>query len=236
MSEYSSEVKYGGIAFVDVLGVKGIWARETPDSVIRKWKQTVSDFNDITKAIEGEGLGRVRPKVRSFSDTIILTHESENPLEILGYMSLHLTYPFCHSLLQRIFLRGVISIGNYYESDSDSMVIGPAVDEAANWYERSDWFGISLAPSASFLLQKNVETGGNAGWWIKYDIPNKTGVHDNSWALNWPPRLQGVMSMIPDTRNPTEAIYDAFSIPPIGPEVVSKYENTITFYKKMLEA
>src|SRR2546427_377829 len=116
--------KEGGVAVLDVLGVKGMWTREVISTVIEKWKGVISDF---------------------------------------------------------------------------------------------------------FTLEKNVSGGGSSGWFVRYDIPDKDGVHLEGWALDWPNQISAVMKLIPDKRDPTDAIYEAFATPPIDADSISKYRNTLTF-------
>ncbi len=47
-----------------------------------------------------------------------------------------------------MLLRGAISHGQYYLS-SQSLIIGEAVDDAAENHEKFDWIGVSLSPSLS---------------------------------------------------------------------------------------
>lgn len=155
-------MKDGVIAILDALGVKGIWAREDPKTVVEKWNFIIDDFEDLKKLHNEDVEVRSISKVVSFSDTVIVTHVGdEDELQLLSDMGLHLTLPFCNALLEGIFFRGVISRGKFKQTKR--MIIGPAVDEAMDWYERHDWIGVSLTPSASFLLDKYENEGGKMG-------------------------------------------------------------------------
>ena len=62
-----------------------------------------------------------------------------------------------NGILKGVYLRGVISIGKFYQSQN--LIIGPAVDEAAEWYTNIEWIGVSAAPTAHFILEKLAEIG-----------------------------------------------------------------------------
>src|SRR6185503_18250595 len=58
---------------------------------------------------------------------------------------------FQEALDNRIFLRGAISYGDVY-ADGDTLV-GPAADDAAEWYDKADWIGVCLTPAANYALE-----------------------------------------------------------------------------------
>ncbi|EPA06186.1 hypothetical protein [Candidatus Nitrosarchaeum limnium] len=232
MSTHDGKLKHGAIALIDILGVKGIWARQKTDEVIKIWKSIIEDFEILREDISQIPTNKISIKIHSFSDTLIIEYEGDDTANILSFMATHLTYPFCHSLLEKIYLRGAISVGEFYSSGS--MIIGPAIDEAAKWYEHYDWMGISLTPSAGFLIDSYVTNGNGSGWYRKYDIPHKKGVDNGVWVLDWANELPGVMKVLKDSRAPKIALYESFSKPPITPDVLSKYKNTENFYEEMI--
>jgi hypothetical protein len=63
------------------------------------------------------------------------------------------------------------------------MLIGPAVDEAAELYEAADWIGICLSPSTRLILE-NVRYDIGSNLIVNYNIPQKTG-RNLTWAVNW---------------------------------------------------
>lgn len=229
----SEDLVDGAIAMLDVLGVKGIWrGGESVVEIIKKWDSIVFDFKAIEASLNIHESAKIEPRLQFFSDTVIVTYLGKDPTELLSYMSLHLTYPFCHALLQKIFFRGSISIGKFRRSDN--MIIGPAIDEAAECYENYNWIGITLSPSARDIIEQNVENDGNHGWYEKFNVQGKNGVND-VWALNWPSHLKGVMSFMPDHRESRDAIEQALSNPPEEPRIKAKYTTTMSFFNKMIE-
>ena len=73
----------------------------------------------------------------------------------------------------------------YYTEHS---ILGPAIDEAAEYYNLQQWIGISASPSVHKILDKidlsKLLLGGNSIY-VKYDIPLKTSIEKNGWAINW---------------------------------------------------
>ncbi len=51
-----------------------------------------------------------------------------------------------------IYLRGIIPIGQFYESQR--AIIGPAIDEAAEWHKKTKWIGVSTAPTAPYTVTR----------------------------------------------------------------------------------
>jgi hypothetical protein len=62
------------------------------------------------------------------------------------------------------------------------MTIGPAIDEAAEYYLLPEWSGISTSPSASKILNDAEPL---FDCFIQYDIPLKNMTERRGWSLNW---------------------------------------------------
>ncbi len=235
-----SEMKTGVIAILDALGVKGIWAREDPKTVVARWNYIIDNFKGF-KQLNNEDRKSVGiSKVVSFSDTVIITYVGDegDELQLLNDMGLHLSLPFCDALLEGVFFRGVISKGKFEQTSR--MIIGPAIDEAMSWFERHDWMGVSLAPSASFMLDEYVNEGNKMKWFTSYDVPLKKNISSNNpvdknmWVLKWPEFLEDTFVLQESKQNPKSALLEAFSSAPIDPDAISKYKNTIEFYDQIM--
>lgn len=226
------EISEGAIAIIDILGIRGLWARDEIKKTIDEWQNIIDDFKDFVKIAEDFD-PNVKVNLQVFSDTIILTYESSDVIKALEYISTHLAYPFCHSILRKIFLRGTISVGKFIRSES--LIVGPPIDEAVEWYELSDWMGISLSPSADFLMNENFYKTKMQGLYIKYDVPQKDNRTRNCWVLDWPNPMKEVMKHLGDNREPKEALLNAFSSLPVSPSAISKYTNTLKFYETIMK-
>ncbi|MEW6686980.1 MAG: hypothetical protein AB1393_12390 [Candidatus Edwardsbacteria bacterium] len=244
-SQTEPEFRDGAVAFLDALGVKGIWSRTDPKTVIKAWEDTIALFvKSVRIAEEKTDYICEEYHITAFSDTLIITlvgrDKGKEPRVLLPLMAEIITIPFIHALLRRIYFRGVISIGKFCRSEN--FIIGPAIDEAAEWYTHPDWIGISTTPSASFGLDSLLEEGHPqfSKWFVRYNIPMRTGIEDKGWALAWPMRVQDIFRNIPGLsrreRNllrritPRTHILDAFAKLPIGISAISKYRNTLSFF------
>ena len=71
-----------------------------------------------------------------------------------------------------------------YFSRSTRTLIGPAVDEAANFYENADWIGVSISPSTRSIPRRYV---GNTDpdFIVEYHIPQTVKDDKMIWAANW---------------------------------------------------
>jgi hypothetical protein len=252
-NEKNGEFTKGVVVLLDALGTKGIWNRLDPKEIINNWR-SVSD--DIQKSIvpkhekvrrawntaidkEKVGLPMGGCEVKIFSDTVFITLVGEDPINV-ELMGAYLTGPFCRAFLKRIFFRGVVSVGQFYKSET--LLLGPAVDEAAEWYAHPNWIGISAAPSAKYLIEQNSNSNKNfeAGTlddsdiFVKYDIPLKNGVDKNGWALAWPIHLNeysGDKKYLKDR----VVLLQCFAGQSISLEAAPKYKNTLDFFDLVME-
>jgi hypothetical protein len=157
----------------------------------------------------------------TFSDTAILTLSILNNgdlmtgFELLGKILIQI---FLDAIKCGLFFRGIISVGKFYKLKTSTyvvagmppppetsypirklIVIGPAVDEAAECYDKSKWIGISTRPSASVELDKFDLESPAMNYFIKSEL-RKYGVSEEGYALAWP-RFDGNHSL-----NPTQEV------------------------------
>lgn len=231
-------MKRGIIAILDALGIQGIQAREKPNETIAKWNRVISSFLNFKQFHDEDKNTPGTAKVVTFSDTVIVSYtDHQNTDQSFFDMGLHLSWPFCSALMEGIFFRGVISIGLFEQTTR--MMIGPAIDEAMSWFGRHDWMGVVLAPSASFTLDQYEQEGKTSDWYVKYDVPiskKLSTINDfdtNMWVLNWPKTMPDVLEAYESESDPKSELLEIFSKNPIGPNVISKYTNTIDFYDKV---
>jgi hypothetical protein len=225
----------GVVVFLDALGVKGIWARADPESVVSSWEEVLKRLNDsIAKSPKVGSIGdkpeSINYTIAAFSDTVIITLKcTDDPAAHVPIVAKIVSDTFFYALVKGIYFRGVIAIGKFYQSKT--LMIGPAIDEAAEWYTQPEWMGVSTAPSASFGLSRLEDQKANVSkWFVKYDIPSKGGLQKAEWALAWPtnaPRDPVISCKHLTTRG---LILDAFANRPISVAAAPKYKNTLAFF------
>ena len=138
-----------------------------------------------------------------------------------------------------ILFRGSISIGEYYYSSE--MVLGPAIDDAAEWHAFADWAGISLTPGASFgcdlLLEKKWTEEKLHRFLIPHEIPFNDGKKRLHYAVNWPEIYFISKNLEMDEKNIRKFrrfVLGKYYQVQIGKDIESKYVNTTEFMDEVL--
>ena len=178
-------------------------------------------------------------KYLAFSDTIIISlpvgkrhtgsDRGRNPswwtLNLVGELLIRL---FRRSIVRQFYFRGCLSIGKFFRFDN--MIIGPTVDEAAEYYTLPEWSGISTSPSASKILTDTEEMRASSyDFFIQYDIPIKGMAERSGWALNW--AKDRASSEIPN-ENLRQILYEE-SRKDNGIPAYFKIRNTLDFYDQV---
>jgi hypothetical protein len=208
--------KEGIIVFLDALGIKGIWQKEDPKNVINRWGIVLDEFHELEK----KGLNL---NVYGFSDTIIITcaKVKDDILYTLNLLCELLIPCFIKSIKNRIFLRGSITYGKFFESTKIS--IGEAIDECARLHNNFEWIGLSFLFRTSNLT--SVLAYLNKNYLINYNhLPYKG--HNNHYnanvCVNWP--------LHDENQNCLSILIKEQMDNSNNPSVYIKYVNTIRFY------
>jgi hypothetical protein len=154
----------GIIVLLDALGIKGIWNRKKPAEVLNTWSilqhEYIKGIESLKNELQAHGyLEKIR--FEAFSDTIMISlpvkgrevgsDRGRNPFWwTIMSMGQLLSKLFRVSILSNFYFRGCLSAGRFYRYEN--MIIGPVVDEAAEYYRLPEWSGISTCPSASKIL------------------------------------------------------------------------------------
>jgi hypothetical protein len=239
MATKKPRMEEGVVVFLDALGVKGIWARAEPESVINSWESVLKRLRESIKNSPKMGSIGDTPEalgynISAFSDTVIITLKcKDDPAAHVPLVAKIVSEPFFYAMVKGIYFRGVIAIGKFYQSNT--LVIGPAIDEAAEWYTQTEWMGVSTAPSASFGLSRLEDQKADVSkWFVKYDVPAKNGVQKSEWALAWP--REAPKELTSDENLTTRGlILDTFANRPISVAAVAKYKNTLAFFDFVTE-
>jgi hypothetical protein len=238
---------YGAVAILDALGTRGRWNRENPDEVVSqlyainrrlRWippavafrtpEEDVDvypgdEFELDTMRVGGDTIQTWELDTFYFSDTLILTLRfTTDDWGILEYFAHQLAKWFVESIRKGVLYRGAISTGHWVRKGN--ILVGTAVDEAAEWHEKADWAGIMLTPSAwSAFSQSLTDEENDVVSLCKYDIPLHDGKRfDGGWAVNWP-------RFLPESRGNVERL---FLKAPVAVSEMRKLTNTLQFYDK----
>ena len=176
--------KFGAVAVLDALGTKGRWKHESATKIISKWEELITAYKKAAKKPSKKGY---KISIHAFSDTVIITVTDAKPYELMLAACEEVTSFVLFALGRRVFFRGCLSVGNVYTGPQ--IVIGPAIDEAAQYYEMANWIGVSFSPSTNKIIKKSsfkkfAKSRNYDNYFVKYDIPMKSGVQKNGFALN----------------------------------------------------
>jgi hypothetical protein len=235
MALKKSRMQEGVVVFLDALGVKGIWARAEPESIINSWEDVLKRLNESIRKSPRTGNVGDRAEcldynITAFSDTVIITLKClDDPAAHVPLVAKIVSDAFFFALVKGIYFRGVIAIGKFYQSNT--LVIGPAIDEAAEWYTQPEWMGVSAAPSASFGLSRLEDQKADISkWFVKYDIPSKNGLQKDEWALAWPKNAPKDTIIAEKNLTTRGLILDTFANRPVSVTAAQKYKNTLGFF------
>jgi hypothetical protein len=111
--------------------------------------------------------------------------------------------------------------------------MGPAVSDAAAWYDKADWIGINATPHATMYIQSLIEGSSTKldHLIIDYDVPLKgTPSAVCVKTINWPKAfwVQGLRPAGTDTARAMLLRFLAQHQAPRGTE--SKYFNALKFF------
>jgi hypothetical protein len=255
-------VPRGIVVMLDALGVRGMWARSSPKEVaaqVATWGGIIDVFNDFAKRAEEVTDLVSRCRVYAFSDTVFITLEGRplvNPaapiaptqpdlLKLLMIAGESVASVFYTALKAGFYFRGAITAGDFFEGSADlgagtdepttaqPLLIGPAIDNAAEWYEQADWMGVLVAPNVTYSLDLlEAASGVDRRLFERYPVPMKPGREGGPktrelWALAWPRTAAETEGGVSAAR---ERVLLAFARQPIGITPMTKYEETLKFF------
>jgi hypothetical protein len=127
-----------------------------------------------------------------FSDTIIVAWPTlREPSGLIDEFGEKFVVNFCLGMESGIYYRGAVAIGEFISVDNQLM--GPAVDEAYEWHDKTDWAGVILSPTATYGYEALLEGAKRRKHpWTKFAVPFKDDINLNelipggAWCLDWP--------------------------------------------------
>ena len=213
-------------------------SRFGPDRVmsyVKSQRQLLTAIED--KAIgQSASRGLPTPTLFTLGDTIIIAVETVVDKEydaVKGFAKIVRSF-IADSLTKTLFFRGAFSIGSYFVSEAQNLVMGDAVTDAASWHEQLELIGAVATPKASMIIQQHVLQDLRPPDFLLFqtEIPCKQGPR-TLFAVNWPKAFY-VPGLRPHTcreGHETSCLLSllAANEVPIGTE--HKYTNTIAFFE-----
>ena len=181
-----------------------------------------------------------QPNILTFGDTIILTWETAKRWEgaYIECLEPCISKIIPLGIANGLLLRGAISVGKYIETtDSTATVLGPAIRDAAFWYEEVQWIGIIATPKCGLVIEhessldrswsKSVSLGIDSAW-VKYNVELKENNTKKLYAVNWSIAFDEIKNTLPYLT--VGSLANALSKMDIPKGTEDKYYNTINFY------
>ena len=194
----SEMMREGAFALIDCLGWKGIWHGTSEIALIEKVSRIQAEVEEEVKKINLQHLntssGPIVAQIRLISDTVAVSIQHENdspPIDSLKKAYLVRTAALSVARIQKLFLaeeprvalRGCVSYGNHVVVNN--FIIGPAVDEAADYYESADGAMVWVLPSAGIHSNcGDVLLHDIGSLLILYNMPLKGGGQLKSLLIN----------------------------------------------------
>lgn len=184
--------------------------------------KNVQNSNEIG-GLSTNPFSNLSTEVISISDTICLISygDCDNCLEFHAALSAII---IVKSIEEQIPVRGATCYG--YFSATNNIIIGPAVDEVASWYEQADWIGVFQTPSA--MLNTQIKNYLEPNFIINYRPVLKAIPKQNMNCVNWT-KIWEFMNH--DEKHLIDTLQ---KLGPITPEIGKKIFNTLDFYKHCL--
>lgn len=236
------EEKFGIVTLLDALGARSASTRESLEYLqgIEKIRTEIGSSLDITLETAPESikdlLAQLRP--RFFGDSILLTYsvpDESHMHEFVGRLAFVLCVLLAKALPMGFLFRGAIAIGEYLESND--VVLGPAVVDAANWYEKLEMIGVMATPRATNCLKSHFSSCGKTGHYKaqslflhEYAVPNKVCPGMVTYSVKWPS-----IYLRRETKNKMQWYYDAIKKQKIPLGTENKYINTEAYIRHCLE-
>lgn len=242
MTKPQPQLAEGFVVLLDALGVRNYSSSESL-AFIRKRDELLKTNKLPDIPYTGKDAPDRNPTLRTFGDTILITWKGTYE-SILTHLAGWLIEAIVVGIRGGLLLRGAISYGEFV-ADRTS-VLGPAVADAASWYEQAQWVGVVATPSVGMRIEARLsgpEVGVSLGspnllhqmhCFNRYQVPCKKGAV-RLWALNWPlgflrrapAKAYGGLPLLDATRLLVTTALRDYAIP-FGVE--DKYANTIDYY------
>jgi len=173
----------GIIVLLDALGTKGIWKDPNVKKISKRWNKFIANFEyHVKKILKTKNLRL--DDFQTFSDTIMIIVKTSETDKAIMALALSLRAPFIESMMTAMPLRGCITVGNFHYENK--LIIGPAIDEAAEYFTQPQWIGISASPSTNRRIEEIKDSNPSVeDNFYKCNIPLKNSIEQNAWALKW---------------------------------------------------
>lgn len=225
------ETKTGVVVLLDFLGARN-FSIEDSIKFIADRDEIVEELHRTELSIKNKDTDvttTYKLEIATFGDSILIAANTgeQNKGQGLYLISLMLKDIILYCLTKNLLIRGSISSGDYIFDTSTNTVIGPAIADAAYWYEAANWIGIITTPKLHLFLKstdRNIIALSVPNYIpetiIEYNVPLKNGKKISLYAINW-------ISLIKGNEERSAIILTLQNLTKNGVE--DKYINTLQF-------
>ena len=248
----NTEKAYGFVVLLDALGVSNFDIEES-EEFLKNTKTFLKLLNNKLEIFDKQGFKlESEPKFFIFGDTILLTintGKKSNLHYLLLALAEWLRPAILSGLTNKILWRGAVSVGRYI--CTDKIAIGPAIADAASWYEKPQMFGIVATPSCGIYLdhlKEQFEINHKNGsvedefklnnFFYKYDVLLKNNQTHKLWTVAWPNQFKFIDKIdiaSKENYSPLRMYYSLLQEFNIALGTENKYINTEEYFKKYLD-
>ncbi|RJO60557.1 MAG: hypothetical protein C4542_08865 [Dehalococcoidia bacterium] len=234
-------IRHGFVAILDALGMKTSTIEDSKNfiRVRSNLVKSLEESSDILKSRFGEEMRALRmPRYLGYSDMLIIIWEtSEYEItSIIPYLSELISSVFVVGLTNNVLWRGAVSYGQFLLYKGS--LLGPAVSDAASWYEECNWIGIVTTPKLGFhvsMVEEEMKTGGKKPKTVReelrcvfYNVPLKDGSSSMLWVPDWPTAWNH--RCVGKEIDCKKELFEVFGTFTTSKREYSKYLNTLKFY------
>lgn len=240
--------RFGFIVLLDALG-----ARTTDSEVSRRYLTELNGLKEkLASTKEWAALSEKNFRFRFFGDSVLMTYsipEDSDETHIKNSLMavLFISSKFmCDALEAGIPFRGALSIGKYLSNQERNVDLGPAITDAASWYDKGDLLGIMVTPHTTNYLKalykvtsrsSSTQTEAlGAGALVLYNVPLSKGYSGKidrieTYMVNWTFVIPAYYSE-PDISDWLLWFYYKIKSIQVPPGTETKYSNTEAFIRK----
>jgi hypothetical protein len=233
------------VCIIDLLGTKGIWTEESVDRYFKTIEKAQLQYDSLkkkfSKALEEKSL---EFDFITFSDTIVITLINRNRydgffIEHIEGLSQFVLGVFQDYFSEYFFARGAISYGDIEKRDNH--FIGPAIDDAAEYFELPDMIGICFTPKTTIAMDYAIDTSLKffqreiGKFVVKYRTPLKNGMKLELYQINW---VKFFIEPLADQKvqlEPLARLSQFLCKRNIPLAATSKINNTIAFFQETVQ-
>jgi hypothetical protein len=226
----------GAVVVLDALGTKGRWLEKDPreaarlsQHIVELWKRFLIEHPEYAhrdpegstrQQLDAEH-ARIKFTLLTISDSVIITaRASIAPRALLRHLAADLSRFYALSAAHGVAYRGAVSYGVLCLMGDT--VVGPAIDEAADWHALPDCAAVVLTPNAAtFVEEAQRKSRSLPHGWIPIPVPMTAGLAVECWVLDWYRSWY-----------PIAPLEKGFLRPPVSPDVAHKLSNTLSICKE----